>query len=1620
MKKTLAVLLSLCLILPCLFTGWVLPTSAAAVNPDEITGTVADDYKPAKEAVGIASLEEITDLEGNYYLTADIAANETTVEGNFAGTFDGCGHTINSTKPLFEAVYGGTVKNFVMEGEVTHDAQTGAVARFATGATFYNIWNKANVTCTAETKYVTGGFVAGVYGGVVFENCRNSGTVAGTGNPTAGICAYQYADDKGFGDEVTFRNCVNEGMIYGGSDTAGIFGVNVLGKPLTLENCLNTGIVEGENRVGGLVAVAVDKVSAKNCVNRGDVTSTGNYAGGIFGRIGDDVNTVVWEGRLENCSNEGKITAYRDHVAGISAYNTASLQVINCKNTGELELTTDNGNMGGIIGAAQRSLVCIGCTNTANLLGRTETTPEDETVSVIPSKAGGIVASAEGYNVAGGNASTDEIRIAGSTYFENCVNTGDIQARTKAGGIAGGIGAQSQNYIKYGENTFLHCLNTGNMTVEGNGSTTDHSSNVAAGIVAYIYSSGWNGYPNIQYCATYGNVTNNNTSEMGNAAYFLGYANSTQAIIRYNIGWGNLKGPVTEANPNGIGYPLMLNGNASAGADEVRDNFVPANQFTNYIYEIKAPAQRGAVEYTEAELASGALVARVNTVAGIKEAFYQVLGTDARPTTIKSAENAMVKADGDSYVNTTEGDPVATVTTETDERGYTLVKNENDFINMAMNGKYVLANDITLTKGYTALYGFWGELDGNGMTVTTSVPMFDRLHGVVGDFTVRGTLQNTEDDYKNLAPVARSADSATIVNVNNYANVDATVNTNGNAGGIVGSIMCGVIVDCDNYGTVSSKQATGGIFGFAPGALTVTNAYNHEGATVTGIGQVGGIGGWAFSTITMYDCTNDGKVECLNNYAAGILGRSHGDTSSGKLNSTVYAHIYRCENNGSIYSNNQYVGGIVGYSAGCIYIESCVNNGTLNSTGAQDTGTGNGVNGGGIIAQSSYSAVIKFCVNNADIILPKANVGGMAAKLQTNTLSKTLTSEIIGCVNNGKIQGPYASGGLLARFEWGTLNVTDSVNNGVVNVTASCAGGLLGNISQVNNAENKVIVKGCVNNGTVTGTAAVGGIVANYYAGSLTVENCLNTANVTSTASSYAGGLVANINGNKTDGASGYVGRQNFIRYSGNLGDVSGTNHTGGICGYQYGTGTNGSVIIEYCFTIGNVSSTNSYASGILGYSNTDGSQINYCYGAGKVTSQAADNNGNPRSNAIMWNNNLALASCVGNVFAADYAVGYVTEMGNKVTGGYDPFDNNADYVFATADFTTGALAYKLNETCGSNMWTQTLGTDKYPMANVAGGKRVTKIASADENGADLYTNGFDSMNVNAGSDLTVKYYFTVSGALESLTKALTARLTLADTTVEISSDQWKITKTAEGFYTCEISLGDVTPQTMGENITAELGSAKNTALSVKSYLLSLVKMTDEEMAKSFGYNETKAAALRTLAADLLVYGGAAQAYTGYLVNEAPILDDATLAAIADYRSEGEVPAATKTLTNNGTGATFKGATVLFDNSNKLAFRLTDIAEGAVVKISANGSEVELTEKKVTENGTYYYTPAINPNAYATVYTVTVYVNGVAGATATYSVNIYAATMQGSANAEMGALATALYYYGVSAAAFEA
>ena len=436
MKKTLAILLSALM---------VLSLSAVAVY--------ADGPAPVATAADFAAMT----ADGNYQLTADIEISAS-YAGAFTGTFDGNGHKITTTAPLFEDL-GGTVKNLTINGTIAGatDANVAAVAAMSTaGCTVENVINNANVTADAAS---LGGYEAGVYGsGFVayvkaastFTNCVNNGSVTSTTTHVSGFV--------GFADNVdlTFTGCTNNGEVKNETvktRTGGFVGVdgkNNSGKTftITLTNCKNTANITGGDQVGGLVGWTMYNVIVTGCENTGNVVSTLNYAAGLVSRPGDDkCKTLAGcaASVFTNCKNSGNVTSAAGQASGIASYICTPVEFYNCKNSGNITCVVDStsGWAAGIagkaaVGAGEHWIICENCENTGNITGG--------------DGAAGIA----------GNVGVKDNNTTGKTYvFTNCKNSGKISGtKNRAAGIVGYIyGQDGKN--QYG--VLTGCVNTGDL-----------------------------------------------------------------------------------------------------------------------------------------------------------------------------------------------------------------------------------------------------------------------------------------------------------------------------------------------------------------------------------------------------------------------------------------------------------------------------------------------------------------------------------------------------------------------------------------------------------------------------------------------------------------------------------------------------------------------------------------------------------------------------------------------------------------------------------------------------------------------------------------------------------------------------------------------------------------------------------------------------------------------------------------------------------------------------------------------------------------------------------------------------------------------------------------------------
>ena len=179
------------------------------------------------------------------------------------------------------------------------------------------------------------------------------------------------------------------------------------------------------------------------------------------------------------------------------------------------------------------------------------------------------------------------------------------------------------------------------------------------------------------------------------------------------------------------------------------------------------------------------------------------------------------------------------------------------------------------------------------------------------------------------------------------------------------------------------------------------------------------------------------------------------------------------------------------------------------------------------------------------------------------------------------------------------------------------AGGNTGGIisSSSNGSEISIIgtgssrLKQCINEGAISGSSNVGGI-SGY--GGVNFEKCYNSGTITAT-------------GSKSGGIAGTVLTSNSKMYqcfNGKTGTVNGTSNAAGILGQIYG---GGSIYIEQCYNLANITGTTTTA-GIVGGVSGDNARILNCYNKGDITGTSIA--GIARTAAVKYRPTFKVVSC--------------------------------------------------------------------------------------------------------------------------------------------------------------------------------------------------------------------------------------------------------------------------------------------------------------------------------------------------------------------------------------------------------
>ena len=229
-------------------------------------------------------------------------------------------------------------------------------------------------------------------------------------------------------------------------------------------------------------------------------------------------------------------------------------------------------------------------------------------------------------------------------------------------------------------------------------------------------------------------------------------------------------------------------------------------------------------------------------------------------------------------------------------------------------------------------------------------------------------------------------------------------------------------------------------------------------------------------------------------------------------------------------------------------------------------------------------------------------------------------------------------------------------------------------------------------------------------------------------------------------------------------------------------------------------------------------------------------------------------------------------------------------------------------------------------------------------------------------------------------------------------------------------SYTGIAPQGLGENIKAELIVDGEVVATKDEYsVLQNCKNLLAKTAAELGVSDEKYAAMKTLIADLLEYGAAAQLYVNHktdaLVNEG---NEGATAFVALGDEWSKMPTETTDATVD-----LISAGLHFNNTNKLYFRFeaTDITEDNF-KVTVDGTEYTLGDFELTDNGYILRTEDIAATELDHLFTIELIKNGETVQTLEYGVFAYVYNMQNNTSEAMATLAKTLYNYGVSADAY--
>nr|MCR4726772.1 hypothetical protein [Clostridia bacterium] len=1160
-----------------------------------------------------------------------------------------------------------------------------------------------------------GGIVGYSYGGITMINVSNTGAVGASNNKrnyTGGIAGYTGGGIRG----------TNSGTVYGAQYTGGIVGY--AGSAIATDGAItNSGAVTGTTYVGG-VAGKINKYtgyagsSDYHIVNKGSVTATGSYVGGIAG----DSSGI----KLHYCYNSGNISvtpsANISYVGGITglcvgqspsdSYDYAAY-VNDCFNgwdgtgTQPTAAVTDKGKVT-IVASGSYTVTYVG-----GIVGRWDT-KEAELGGV--TNFGPVTNNTTGERTGGiaGGSSTGWCHVNGVLR-----NYGSVKS---SGQYVGGLVGHAQDSPMNGTSTEKR--NSG--TVEG--------TNYVGGCIGYLSSRT---HDSGKYYNT-GNVKGSGNNVGG----VFGYIGTGRTI------WDCTNGGTVEGTYNVGG----IVGNTEATA--LKGTITNSGAVTGSSYQVGGIAGLSSTPISGTVTNSGKIAGTYNVGGLVGKTTASVAGTNANGGAVKGSSYQVGGCIGYSTVDVSG------------------CKNANTTVYNSSGANYCVLGKVSVggIVGYCA-----GNISlGSGMTNAASVCAsgsdaeitignIKYVGAMVGGIAgyCAGTLSGSASQAEHNTGAVKATSGQTL-------SISSTEIKGGFVGGIVG--LCGgAISNIKNSGAVgyagnaANIPFTGGVVGYAIGQVnnTVANAGaitagsslyvggiagraaasvsgGANSNSVAGSAAVGGVVGYASSTVT--GGSSSGAVSSAGtitfnsiaaSYTGGIVGYAVGNLSGtlantgtvtgssgfvGGVAGRASGTIGGTPSNTKAVQGTYAVGGIAGYAASTITLGTGTNSGSVTSTGsgsltvngsastggfaggiagyAAGTVTGNGgatnstaANSGTVKAAAQYvGGITGYNANSINTIRNNGQVGASDSRRSyAGGISGWAQGGIAnsGAVaNTGAVYGAQETGGIAGRNVGAIAQGANVVNGGNVDESGGngWAGGIAGgacniigsasysatNTGNVTSAQQYTggivgltlsgggtfTFTNCSNSGTVKAAGCAGGIIGlMYQSAAITISNCTNSGKVYCTGSSgYVGGIAGsawvNASANKTHAITGCTN-------SGTIGDSDNKRaYTGGILG---GTGDNSrsnNAIVTLNITstknTGAITGANQ-TGGIIGGISSNAWIVNLTGVSGTTTNSGAVTGGAGTGGIGGWVKSGATFTINANVTVATGAIGGTYLVGGIV-----------------------------------------------------------------------------------------------------------------------------------------------------------------------------------------------------------------------------------------------------------------------------------------------------------------------------------------------------------------------------------